>query len=180
VAHRGSQTATTVPRTVGLRATPDRITRRRWQIALAAAFEAEMSRIARSTYKTYYESQKLFDAHSRLTERRLDTILAAASPDKELQRQIGDLTANAVAAAALFRILAGHPTDANRPVAYVFSTMANRAHPLARAAMAFLRFEHLGGTLTADQEAIITLCKQDALLKRAVDAYIAARTPATF
>jgi hypothetical protein len=144
------------------------------------AYEAESSRIARTTYETYYESQKLFDAHSRLTERRLDRIVAATSPDKELQAEIADLTANAAKAAALFERLARHPADATRRVAYVFSTMANRAHPLARSVMAFLRFKKLGGTLTGDQEAIIKLCEQDNLLKGAVDAYVAAGVLATY
>lgn len=144
------------------------------------AFEAELSRVAQNTYKTYYESQKLFDAHSQRVERRLDAILAASSPDKELQGQIGELTTNAVAAAGLFTMLAGHPTDSKQPVAFVFSSMANRKHPLARAAMAFLRFRRLGGTLTTDQETIIKLCDSVTLLKDAVDEYVRAGTPAAY
>ena len=145
-----------------------------------AAFDAELSQIAQNTYKTYYESQKLFDAHSQRVERRLDRILTATSPDKELQAQIGDLTASAVVAAALFKMLAGHPTDSKRPVAFVFSAMVNRRHPLARAAMAFLRFERVGGTLNDDQKAIIKLCNDVEKLKEAVDAYVHAKTPATY
>jgi hypothetical protein len=157
------------------------------------------SELSEAGHRRFYERQEQFDRRTRQLGGILNILNSELSrlsdPDQltRLQNRLPRLAAAARQLAGLFIMLgprAPLAVDPTRPQLiprlrprqrYVFSWQpTGSVHPLARIAMALLRFQHLGGTLTPDDLAFITWCDSISVFHTDIDAYRRRGLPAGF
>lgn len=118
------------------------------------AYEQKIAELGGATYDEFYANQERFDTEARTLDVILDGIVASGNIDRELQKMMPKIGDAIVELGALFGKLAAPPVTASGKVFGMFSR-TSKTHPLARAAMALLRFEKMGGQLSAEQQNFI-------------------------
>ena len=124
------------------------------------AYDQRIAEIKTITYEKFYADEQQLDERLQGMDAKLNQIVNSAVPDNALKKEMPTLGPEAVALQELFLSLApetGLQVDPKGKAFGIFS-LTDKSHPLARAAMAMLRFQKLTGTLAPDQQVLIKFC----------------------
>jgi hypothetical protein len=143
------------------------------------AYDAKIAEIGGATYDTFYADQERFDAEAHALDVILDRIVTGGNADEALKKMMPQIDDAIIELGVLFGKLAAPPVTSSGKVFGMFSR-TSKPHPLARAAMAMMRFEKLGGQLSAEQQNFIRASDMVPLFHAAMEAFRKNNMPGTF